>query len=580
MSGPKTTERLLRGYGPLVGFAAIFLAISMLVPTVRQEVTSTNTSASAATPGFIDPNAPVDMSAGDVASSDPAAGDTTSSLPAEGGSGPAGGVGGPAGARAGQTTVKGAGGSVSGTPGAKSNSVGGVTPCPGRQVPGDPYSPPCFKFSGDNFGATSPGVTADKVTVSIRSQTFDNGLLDAISKAAGAKIPNESRAKINNTLYGIVEYINKTYEFYGRKLALNVYDGQGEVEKELLGGGQEGAKGDALKVASEIKAFADAGGITPPYADALAGRKIISVGAPYVSRQWLTARRPYAWSPLTDCTTVVESAASYYLAKLAGKPAAYAGGSLTNQPRRTAILAPENSWYQECAAAGQKLISDAGKGAEIVLNTSYKLDINQMAPQATSLIAKLKSQNITTVICGCDPLILVFLTGKAREQQYQPEWVETGVALTDQDLVGQIFDQQAWNKAFGVSFAGPPQAIQAGIGYRAFKAMRPNEEPSIAADLMYYQLQMVAIGVQMAGPNLTPESFEQGMFRYPSTAGPFGTWKFGPGDYTTSQDAKEVYWDKDAISAQTGDPGTWVDPNGGKRYPIGQFPPGEPNVPR
>jgi len=183
-------------------------------------------------------------------------------------------------------------------------------------------------------------------------------------------------------------------------------------------------------------------------------------------------------------------------------------------------------------------------------------------------------------MCGCDPLILSFLTSKAREQGYQPEWVETGVALTDQDLIAEIFDPAEWNHSFGVSFAGPSQAIHAGPGYRAFKAIHPDQEPSTAADVMYYQLQLLAIGIQMAGPNLTPESFEQGMFRYPRTSGPFGSWKFGPGDYTTSQDAREVYFDAHAISPQTNAPGTWVDPNGGQRYEIGKFPAGEPNVPR
>ncbi len=34
-----------------------------------------------------------------------------------------------------------------------------VKPCPGnrRQVPGDPYSPPCFVFRGDNGGAPPRG---------------------------------------------------------------------------------------------------------------------------------------------------------------------------------------------------------------------------------------------------------------------------------------------------------------------------------------------------------------------------------------------------------------------------------------
>ncbi len=578
MTAPRPSHRLLRGYGPLAAFVAVFVAISMFVPTVRTEIRTEPAAAGTGGALDVDGDGVPDEGAAVEGATEEAA--TEGGAAAEGGAtGSSGGSGGSRGTRGGASGGAAAGG---GSGGGGAGGSGGLRPCPNRakQDPSDPYSPPCFTFSGDNGGATSKGVTADSITISVRIQAFDNGVLDALSRVAGANIPNESRQKIANTVTALVDYLNRVYQFYGRKLVLKMYTGQGEVEREILGGGQEGAEGDALKVAEELKAFADASAVTPPYADALARRKVISTGAPYMSREWLSQRRPFVWSQLTDCSTVVESAASYYVSKLGGKPAVYAGGSLKDKPRRAAIIAPDNSWYQQCAKAGRRMVEQGGFGNEVAMELPYRLDINSMAPQATTMISKLKAANITTIVCGCDPLILTFLTGKAREQGYQPEWMETGVAFTDQDLVGQIFDQQVWNKAFGVSFAGPTQPLEAGMGYRAFKAIRPNEEPSIAADVIYNQLLMLAIGIQMAGPNLTPETFEQGMFRYPQTTGPFGTWKFGPNDYTTSQDAREVYWDMNAISPQNDKRGAWIDPNRGARFPIGRFPRGEPNVPR
>ncbi|MEZ5237954.1 MAG: hypothetical protein R2716_03045 [Microthrixaceae bacterium] len=47
------------------------------------------------------------------------------------------------------------------------------------------------------------------------------------------------------------------------------------------------------------------------------------------------------------------------------------------------------------------------------------------------------------------------------------------------------------------------------------------DEPGVV-DLIYNQLYMLAIGIQMAGPNLTPASFEKGMFDYPRRTGPSG----------------------------------------------------------
>lgn len=82
----------------------------------------------------------------------------------------------------------------------------------------------------------------------------------------------------------------------------------------------------------------------------------------------------------------------------------------------------------------------------------------------------------------------------------------------------------------------------------------------------------------MAGPNLTPQTFQQGLFDYPAKTGPAGTWAFGPDDFTTSDDAREIYWDPNRRSVQNGDQGAYVDTSPGQRFPMGQFPAGEPKA--
>jgi len=552
---------LFRGYGPLIGFTAVFLAIAVLVPSQQREVRVEPGGAGG--PGGLDAEvAGITDEALDPAAAgadpaavgaDPAAGVDPGSVAGGGPGGPGsvgGGPGGPAGANRGPASVAG---------------------CGPQQVPGDPYSPICVRFSGGNGGSTGRGVTGDAITVSVRIEGFSNGLLDAVSRVANAKIPNESPELIRRTVEGLVEYINRRFQFYGRKLKLVVYNGKGDVLKEITGGGQEGAQADALKVSQEIQAFADVSAVSPVYADALSSKGVVNVGAPFTSREWMSQRRPYAWSQFPDCSTIVESVASYYVIKMSGKPAALAGGNLRGQPRRAAIIAPENSWYQECVRSGIGIVERAGRAGEIVLNAKYTLDIPKMSGQADTLVRQLKDKGVTSVICGCDPLLTTFLTAKAREQGYQPEWVVTGVALVDNDLIGQILQQDQWARSFGVSFAGPPQAAGQGFGYRAYKSVRP-DEPSIGVELIYNQLYLLAIGVQGAGPNLNPQSFERGMFDYPRRTGPFGTWGFAPGDYTTADDAREVFWNPSVSSPQTRSPGTYQDPNAGARFPIGKWP--------
>ena len=548
-------DRLFRGYGPLIGFAAIFLAVAVLVPSQQREVRVEAAGGSGSGSELSSDDASVAGATETVPGSDAALGTTDASL-----GGTAGGAGGGAGG-AGGANAK--GGSNSGP--AK------VAGCGAAQIPGDPYSPPCVQFSGGNGGATSRGVTADKIVVSVRVGSFANGMLDALSKVANAKIPNESPQVITKTVDGLVEYFNKRFQFYGRKLEVVKWDGKGDVLKETTGGGQEGAQADALKVSQEIKAFADVSAVSPVYADALASKQVINIGVPFTSREWMTQRKPWSWSQFTDCSTVVESVASYYAIKLAGQPAALAGGDLKGQARRAMIIAPENSWYQECVRAGINILQKAGKAGDLVDSLKYQIDIPRMSDQAASLIQKLKAERITTVVCGCDPLLLTFLTSKAKEQNYQPEWVITGIALIDNDMIGQILQQDQWGRAFGVSFSGPTQAAGQGLGYRAYKSVRP-DEPSVGVELIYNQLYLLAIGIQGAGPNLNPQTFEKAMFDYPRRSGPSGTWGFGPGDYTTSDDAREVFWNPSVASVQTRSPGTYQDPNGGKRFPIGQWP--------
>ncbi|MHB1138022.1 MAG: ABC transporter substrate-binding protein [Microthrixaceae bacterium] len=561
MSSP-VRDRWFRGYGPLVGFTAVFLAIAVLVPSQQREVRVEAMDESAMT-GRGGSSALDDLE--DGAAAEVAGASTTA-----GAGGSAGTAGSAGSASDGSTSRKGGGAGEQGAGGPPTVDLCADRPL---QVPNDPYSPPCIAFSGDNGGDTSPGVSGSAIKVSVRMQGFSNGILDALSKVANAKIPNESPELIARTINGLVEYFNNSFQMYGRKLEMVLYDGKGDVLKELTGGGQEAAEADALKVSQEIGAFADVSAVSSVYADALARRGVLNIGAPFMSREWLAERRPFVWSQFTDCSTIVRSVGSYYNIKMAGGTADLAGPGLVGQPRRLGIIAPENSWYQECVGAGVQILREGG--TEPVLNEQYRLDLNQMSIQAGDKLAKLKNAGVTTVMCGCDPLFMTFLTAKAKEQDYHPEWLITGVALIDNDLIGSIMEQGQWGNAFGVSFSGPPQPAGQGLGYAAYKSVRP-DEPSIGVELIYNQLELLAIGIQLAGPNLTPETFEAGMFKYPTRTGPSGTWGFAPGDYSTSDDAREVFWNPAETSIQTREPGTYVDPHGNQRFPIGQWPANPP----
>jgi hypothetical protein len=303
----------------------------------------------------------------------------------------------------------------------------------------------------------------------------------------------------------------------------------------------------------------------------------VNIGAPYPSRRWFDDRRPYAWSLFPDGTNVVEASSSAVLARLTGEgtdTAEYAGEGIKGQKRKYAVVAPENAEYQESVKRYIDVLGDAG--FEVALNITYKLDISSMPNQASGIIAQLKDAGVTSVLCGCDPVMLALgLTPKSNEQGYHPEWLTAGLAFVEQDIVSQLIEQRQWAHAFGIAYNADSEPMGRSYPYAAYKKMRPSDEPAFGVEEIYYQLYMLAIGIHMAGPNLTPETYEAGMYAYPGGSGPRGTWGFGPGDHTPIDDFREIWWDTEKISPQNNKPGAWVELNDGKRYRPGEVPKGK-----
>jgi hypothetical protein len=534
----QVNQRLLRGYGPLAVLAAMLIVMALLVPSKPQKIQQVNST-----------------------------GDDDSSS-----------VGGKGEDSTGTTAVPGqvasGGESKSGRPIAKPTVLVAQ-----QQVNGDPYSPPAITFSGYNGGSTAKGVNEKEIHVAFRVLN-EKGFQQTLAELAGASL-TDTPETIKNTVVALGEYFSKRYQFYGRKIVWDFYNGVGSNTAELLGGGRDKAEADAETVKSK-GSFADMSATSEPYANALAKRQILGFGDPYLSTPWHDAHAPYIWSLAVDGTTVAKEAAEYTVKRLSGpggaaKPAKWAGGDLKDKPRRIATMAPENSWYQESVQIAKGDIEKGG--VKVATNIEYQLDLGTMSNQANNLIPKLKSEGITTILCGCDPVFPVFMTGAMNRERYFPEIIITGTALTDADIVGQLYDPEAAKHMLGVSALEEPVPPTETIAYEAFKSVRPNDEPAFSVDLIYFEMQIMAIGFQMAGPDLNATTFQKGMFAYPGRLGPVGHWGFKPHDYTAADDVREIYWDGNATSNYNGKRGAYIDPQKGTRWLPGTIPTGEPNVP-
>src|SRR5690606_28940434 len=141
------------------------------------------------------------------------------------------------GATAGSTGGGGGDAAAGGDPGAGPATPGAAGGCPDRaeQVPGDPYSPPCIAFAGDNGGATAKGVTADPIRVSFRVLS-EKGCQQTLAQLAGASLSDSPDAVVR-TVQALADYFNQRFQFYGRKIELVTYNGKGSNTNELLGKG-------------------------------------------------------------------------------------------------------------------------------------------------------------------------------------------------------------------------------------------------------------------------------------------------------------------------------------------------------
>jgi len=452
--------------------------------------------------------------------------------------------------------------------------TGRVTRCAGAQLPSDPYSPPCVEWSGgSNGGATNTGVTASTITLTYRETDLPNiGAL--VAQMTGGKLHfTETQADLERTLGVLATFFNDHFQFYGRKLQIKIFKGQGSLASEMLGGGQDTATSDAIEASQQEHAFGDVSGLTEPYAEALVAHGVMDFNPLYMSADWFTQRDPYAWSVLPDCSKVAAATVASGIKLLKSKGAVYAGGDLRGKPRKIAVVAPDNPVYQSCENTA--LTAAKAAGLPIADHRSYPLSLDNLQSNAQTLVSEFQNEGITTVVLATDPVTPFFMTSDADQAGYFPEWVVTGVGFTDADYVGQLMDQKEWAHAFGLSFLGPQVPERADPGYLAYRSVDPNTDPDpLMVDPLYYALEQVAVGIQEAGPNLTPANFAAGMRGYHGGPGEAGLWAFPGGDHSAPQAARLIWWNPTKVSPFDNVAGTYE--WNGTFYPITAFPSGAP----
>ncbi len=443
------------------------------------------------------------------------------------------------------------------------------------------YAPPCVPvYDGDNGGATSTGVTADSIKVVFYQPPPGNDIQAALS---GLLDDEEVQARTRDAY---IEMLSDVFETYGRTIDVEVLVGSGASDDESA------AVADAIRIAEEIKPFAVVGGpaLTDAFADTLADRQTLCIGCGLsVPDSKYQENAPYMWGNLPTPEQFLRNFGDFTVRRMFGRKAEFAGPELRDRERVFGTINFEQDPPVFTAVGDEIRKRGELRGYEAAVSETYLLDIPKLPERAAAIIARMKAAGVTTISFLGDPIMPSYLTQAATREDYYPEWVVAGTVLTDTTTLGRTYDPAQWTHAFGVSNLAGRQPLDHQEQWRLHEwYFGEPPEASLTSGVIYPAVQQLMLGIHMAGPDLSPETFQGGMFSYPPSGGgpttpqvSYGNQGIFPDpDYLAVDDVAEIWWDAEATGpdeqGKSEQPGMWRYGNRGLRILPGRMQNGPP----
>jgi hypothetical protein len=438
--------------------------------------------------------------------------------------------------------------------------------------------PPCVKEwsdGDDNGGATSRGVTADRIKV----------VFVLPSSAQRDPVPPTVRDTQEKGTYqdGIHDYLRPTMRFYetwGRDLEVTFFTSSGIDESAQ--------RADAVAIGA-LKPFAVVnlanGPDLPVLESELAAARILVQGytaTPETSQQ----QSPYRWGS-ADQQAAVINAAEVLGKQLVGTKAEYGGDDVKDTTRTFGLV------YQETVIDGDRFQEAFAKhGGKVATEGAFTSNVSEdVQAQAPTIVSRMKSAGVTTVVPFVDFTTMQALMEQASLQDWFPEWFFTGALYQDLGLTARNYPVDQSRHAFGIGFiypwteeeVAPPDGVSYADQIDYLNWYWGQDRGTFTARYNTPILWWLLSGIHAAGPDLTPKTFKQGLFALPPRGGAAADEAhtslvaFGKGprlpydEYSlTGYDFAPFYWDPDTEGPSNG-LGTvgrgvgWV-LDGGKRY--------------
>lgn len=461
----------------------------------------------------------------------------------------------------------------------------------GRQTE-DPLSPTCVPFYiGDNGGSTYQGVTAkevrivlyfDAVATTNTSQGISNPPYDTITDVDAP--PKAEEHPSISTARGWEKFFYLRYAAYKRKVHLFVQFGS--ANRSTAGTQTQ----DAAKAYTTVHPFAVINyvefGNGDYYNNYMAEHGVLIFGSvavrsasfykQYAGKQW-GYRPPFEYS--------AAQYAQFACNSLANKPTVDVGagsvGIANGTKRKYGLLYTTDKGfpgYTDEALLAKDLMKKCGietYDQHYAVN-GFSLDPGTTPDYAVNIANNFRSQGVTTILwpAGHETKI----SQQMGAQHYYPEIITGDDDLQVSYAGTQLQDQTVWAHAWNVTsqtYDPPPNDRICFQAYRSVDQSSPNSDVQTFACETYNDLRMLYTGIQVAGPNLTPTSVDQGYHAIPiveSTNPQVPTCYYLANDYTCVKDSTIQHWDSTAQAPSSSQTGCWRMYNNGKRYLPGKFP--------
>lgn len=454
-----------------------------------------------------------------------------------------------------------------------------VRQCNAKTQTANPQSAPCVNYfaGANNGGATAQGVSRDEIRVGIMA--------------------NDSSTI--NVMNALATYFNQHFQFYGRAITLVPFGGNFDLTSN-----DPAVENAAAAAAREQHLFAVLGPSFQTvdwstFYDALARDHIISI--PYSnelgrSTSEFVSNAPYEWSFAPSTDVEEQALADWACTSLAGHPAEFGGADVTAKTRRFGIVLQQTAGQPvEVAALKQGLTSCRHAPTVVTVDPDTADDITVQ----TSL-ARLQQAGVTSIFLIGDANLDRLTLTAAATLGYHPEWLTGGLGYqgaNDFRMEG-IEGGGDWGRPaidevthmFGLLPDNRPQDYTNAWWTQAVLEIDPSYSSVYSSQhqddnaATYNAVQLLANGIQMAGPKLTAASFEHGLFSttFPDPgagAAPYyqAGYGFGAGDYNGVQDYAVIWWSNQAPPfnyVQGGNPesGSFCLVGNGRRYRPGSWP--------